>query len=459
MQVEDPHGGRPPPETVLLERQLSLPPRPESCRLARRLLREVLVDAGRDQWLDDAELALSEVVTNAALHAHTDIDLRIEVCPESLCVEVRDFDPTLPVERSHGTEATTGRGMGMVAAITSRCGVRSLGEAGKVTWFCVSEARPAPSADDLLAAWDISDWEGDDEPDVRATAYIVLLSMPVTLWLSAREHHDAIIRELVYHLVEHPGLDVDIPAADKARSRISTALAAALDGQGAERPVPDTLAEGQRAKLASAAEHLDLKVSVPDDEGWMFSTLQDVLNHAEALAARGELLMRPALPEIVAVRDWACEQVVGQLDGSPPTPWQGAAQRHFETEVRDLARPAAEWDSSLVTESDRAVIAGDDANRIIAVSRPLADLLGWQVERLLGRRIVTIIPPALREAHVAGFARHLRTGETQVLGVPLELPVLAADGTEIMCGVLIERASDNPGRPVFVAWVDPIQGR
>jgi PAS domain S-box-containing protein len=100
-------------------------------------------------------------------------------------------------------------------------------------------------------------------------------------------------------------------------------------------------------------------------------------------------------------------------------------------------------------------VAADQANRILAVSRPLADLLGWEADDLVGRRVVTIIPPHLREAHVAGFTRHLTTGEAHVLGVPLRLPVLTADGTELACDYLVEQV-DAPGRTVYLAWITPI---
>ncbi len=60
--------------------------------------------------------------------------------------------------------------------------------------------------------------------------------------------------------------------------------------------------------------------------------------------------------------------------------------------------------------SGRGVVAADDANRIIAIRDPLAELPGWRPGDLVGRRVVTLIPPALREAHVAGFTRHLTTG-------------------------------------------------
>jgi PAS domain S-box-containing protein len=117
--------------------------------------------------------------------------------------------------------------------------------------------------------------------------------------------------------------------------------------------------------------------------------------------------------------------------------------------------PAQAWDASAVRDADRGVVAADDANRIIAVSRPLAAELGWEVDDLVGRRVVALIPPPLREAHVAGFSRHLHTGEAHVLGVPLRLPVLRADGSEVECDFLIEQADADGGRPVYLAWITP----
>lgn len=69
---------------------------------------------------------------------------------------------------------------------------------------------------------------------------------------------------------------------------------------------------------------------------------------------------------------------------------------------------------------------------------------------------MTIVLPALREAHVAGFSRHLTTGEAHVLGVPLDLPVLCKDGSEVQCRFMVERAPVNPGRSVYMAWIEPL---
>jgi PAS domain S-box-containing protein len=45
----------------------------------------------------------------------------------------------------------------------------------------------------------------------------------------------------------------------------------------------------------------------------------------------------------------------------------------------------------------------------VAVTASLAESLGWAVEDLIGRRVVVLVPPELREAHIAGFTRHLTT--------------------------------------------------
>jgi PAS domain S-box-containing protein len=102
------------------------------------------------------------------------------------------------------------------------------------------------------------------------------------------------------------------------------------------------------------------------------------------------------------------------------------------------------------------VVAVDVANRIIAVSVPLADLLGWTPDELVGRRIVTLIPPEFREAHVAGFSRYLSSGEAHILGVPLELPVQRRNGTRVPCRLKVEEAPGAGGEAMFVGWIDPL---
>lgn len=440
---------------LLFEARRELPAKLESPGEARRILREALHLADRDEQLEVAELLVSELVTNAVLHAYTSVELWVGVGETDIHVEVRDFNPTLPVQRDYDVQATTGRGMGLVSALATACGVQSLGDGGKVVWFSLSGTPQSADPDDLLAAWDI---DGPiEEGEIAGGRDITLQSMPATLWLSARQHHDALLREFVLYQAAHDTDPVELATADAARATISTAVVEAVERAQAAGTAEPALPEGHPSPLPWVPKQLNLELRVPEDGAHLFATLQDVLDSAERLAVEGQLLLRPALPEIIAVRDWACEQVIAQLAGNDPSPWPGTDQERFERESTERAAPSLpQWDSSAVTDATTGAVAADDANRIVAISGPLAEALGWEADQLVGRRVVTLIPPALREAHVAGFSRHLSTGEAHVLGVPLDLPVLRKDGTEVLCRFLIERAPLSQGRAVYVAWIDPL---
>jgi PAS domain S-box-containing protein len=111
-----------------------------------------------------------------------------------------------------------------------------------------------------------------------------------------------------------------------------------------------------------------------------------------------------------------------------------------------------------VRTSATAQIAADRWNRIIAVSESAASLLGWSARELEGRRLVTIIPPALRDRHVAGFTRQMLGGPPRLIGKPVDVPALRRDGTELPISLLIDRRGDARGRTVFVATLT-LQGR
>jgi PAS domain S-box-containing protein len=448
---------------LLAEHRQALPSDLSSPGAARQVLRMALGERGRGEWAENAELASSEVVTNAVLHAHSPITLTVRVYRDSVEVVVEDLNATPPSMRDYDSQATTGRGMGMVAALTSQCGVRPLPGGGKAVWFRVDDknsfADPdGQSVDELMAAWEYAgDW--DESEHVSQGQAVVLRCMPATLWLAARQHHDALLRELALYRATRDGVTVDFVAADTARTRLSQCVEAAVARAQREGVARSPLPPGHPSPLPEVPDELDLTLSVPAEEGRVYAALQDALDQAEDLAVHGLLLARPGLPEIVAVRDWACEQVIAQLAGAPPLSWPGTAQERFEVETNDRPRPELpRWDATIVAGSARGVVAADDANRIIGISRPLAQLLGWEPDDLVGRRVVTIIPPRLREAHVAGFSAHLSTGQAHVLGVPLRLPALHADGTEIDCRYLVEAVPAAAGRSVYLAWIERWDG-
>lgn len=127
----------------VVEQPLVVQPSAGSAALARRYVRRVL-RAIRMQALEEpAELGVSELVTNAVLHARTDITLTVRAMPSGrVRIEVTDSSP-LPVQsRPLGAGATTGRGLQLVTAGASAWGIDELpvgAGPGKTVWFELNE--------------------------------------------------------------------------------------------------------------------------------------------------------------------------------------------------------------------------------------------------------------------------------------------------------------------------------
>ncbi|WP_243275064.1 ATP-binding protein [Streptomyces albus subsp. chlorinus] len=118
-------------------REVPLPNRPESARLARGLTRAVLHQrwAAPAQVTEHTVLLVSELVGNAVRHtgAHT-IGIRMLRRSGWIRVEVRDPSRGLPCLLPVGELDTSGRGLFLVDTLAERWGVDLLPR-GKTTWF------------------------------------------------------------------------------------------------------------------------------------------------------------------------------------------------------------------------------------------------------------------------------------------------------------------------------------
>jgi anti-sigma regulatory factor (Ser/Thr protein kinase) len=119
---------------------LELPPDHTAASRARRFVSSTLRSWGCDGAISDAELLVSELVTNAILHAHSSATVTIDRGTQRLRVAVCDGSTAPPRVRDYGLQAVTGRGMLLVDRIARRWGVELDGE-GKCVWFEV-DARP-----------------------------------------------------------------------------------------------------------------------------------------------------------------------------------------------------------------------------------------------------------------------------------------------------------------------------
>jgi len=78
-----------------------------------------------------------------------------------------------------------------------------------------------------------------------------------------------------------------------------------------------------------------------------------------------------------------------------------------------------------------AVLVADLDNQIVYSNEATERLLGWSRDDLIGKPLWTIIPERLRDMHRDAFARFARTGHGRLLGIPVVLPALRADGSEM----------------------------
>ena len=414
-------------------RTVRLPPEAASVSAARRHVREVLTLAGHEDWADDAQLAVSELVTNVVLHARTECEVSVELGPDAARVAVADQSPSVPLERHFSDQSTTGRGLRLVARLGADFGIEPLETGGKAVWFTV-DGSTTPAFEGADAEWDLDGL--DLLEDVGAV--VVLPLVPRRLWLAAIEHQAALLRELfLVRAVRPEVVHADVLAA--AEEAVALLLA------GTDTAIR-TLPAGPRPAT------IDVVVGLPGTGADLFDHFRDALDVGRVLARDGQLLLRPPLPEIDTLRDWACDQAVAQVKGVPPTPWD--TELLGPTSGLPWGVEAPRWDDDVVRSSAVPVVAADDTNRIIAVSPSVAELLGYEVDELVGARVTTIIPPRLRELYVAGFTRYLATGKVTLLGRRLQLPARHRDGSEIERMWRFEARATPGGRQVYLAWIE-----
>lgn len=126
--------------------------------MARRFVRDALRDAGVD--VDTAILLVSEVVTNAVLHARSPLRVRVTTGDGFARVAVTDGSPVPPRLHTFSHMSATGRGLRMVEQLSRAWGVETSND-GKTVWFEV--ATPSESdwdsftSDELFAEGGVSD--------------------------------------------------------------------------------------------------------------------------------------------------------------------------------------------------------------------------------------------------------------------------------------------------------------
>lgn len=426
-------------------------PHPSSVGDARRMVREALTRSGRDDLVDTAELLVSEVVTNALVHAGTPFDVTAWVRGPGLRVEVRDDSAQLPAVRHNATMAGTGRGLLLLQQMVDAWGVQ-LHSGGKTVWFELGagdlEAEMSELSEMTESSAPGAPGPAADEP---GTVRVELRNVPLLLHVAWHQHAEALLREyLLFRLGSDEdgvggGFDEDLDdlqahaAASNALSLLSAHLVEPHVGEDADV----LMAAAIEPRVSGACE----VVPVPAWSLEHFRVLATSLDAALELADAGAFLTPPTQPEIREFRRWVCGEVERQAAGEAPTPWVG---------LSDAAPPressALDWAAAEVDDSSLAMVAVDDTDGIIAVSASALELLGYDdPAQLVGRRLLAIIPARFHQAHLAGFTLHLANGRSPLLGRPVTVPVQRRDGDETTVELTVESRHLPHARRVFVA--------
>jgi anti-sigma regulatory factor (Ser/Thr protein kinase) len=112
-----------------------LEPEARSAESARQLVRDALAPCP-SELVETASLVVSELVTNAVLHARTAIGVVIELLDDGgVRLEVSDDSTAPPQRRLYSADSGTGRGLVLVDALTAGWGVDPRqGTDGKTVW-------------------------------------------------------------------------------------------------------------------------------------------------------------------------------------------------------------------------------------------------------------------------------------------------------------------------------------
>ena len=305
--------------------------------------------------MGEAQLAVSELVTNVVLHARTEMVVRVELTPSGVRVGVQDGDPKPPLstldvlaaapagasrpragagDQGLGTVMVSGRGLGLVATLSREWGVRVLPD-GKETWFCL-DAGTRPGAQDdrgdaaeLFEQWAAFDAGtsataggapggpagGDDVAAALGLVTTVALEVPVQPMLAAEARVEDLVRDLRLALLHGQAVG---GGGEGAVDEEELAVARRLD-EAVRR-----FAEGRRQlrqqvmqAAAEGRERIRLSVRLPAADADAAQLYREALDAADELSRRGRLLLAGSLVEHAELRHAYLDEIVRQLRGHP----------------------------------------------------------------------------------------------------------------------------------------------
>jgi anti-sigma regulatory factor (Ser/Thr protein kinase) len=284
--------------------RIALPRSPASVGEARRF-----IQARTAAWSipepAGSQLVLigSELVTNAVLHARTELAVTLELRGGRVRIGVNDRSQAPATLRHYQADAMTGRGLGVVAALSDRWGISAAPD-GKVVWAEVV-AGDQPRQETTSRPPDLRDGPPASPGGGQGTRTVRFPAVPVDGYLALQAHNDALFRELEL---------VSIELETGPAGRVAPAVAELFDQlYWRFRSQRDSHRDAVAAAQARGQRTVDLETTASPSAAAAALGYLELLERADELCRSGVLLTPEPSAEVEALRRWFVEEMVAQL--------------------------------------------------------------------------------------------------------------------------------------------------
>jgi hypothetical protein len=284
---------------------------------ARRWAGEVCREVGRPELAETTELAITELVTNAVLHARPPMTMRVAGTFDHPRFEVADGSRVVPTVNPRMTDedellATFGRGLGLVAMCALSWGV-DVHDDGKIVWFEPDEHVAETPSDPVIDLPSDDAQRGPVEvPDDYVT--VVFDAMPVRLIADFRRHYREVRRELRLLALAH---ETDYPVA-KSLTELFERVDEINRAMSGLEALDDAISDG--------VDRADLVFRMPPGASDTMAQLLDLLELADEFCRTQRLLALAATPQQFQLQRWFLGEFQRQSRGDPPLGWGGTYQ-------------------------------------------------------------------------------------------------------------------------------------
>ncbi|KRC53952.1 MULTISPECIES: ATP-binding protein [unclassified Nocardioides] len=311
---------------------LELAPGPRSVHDARRWVVATCREIGRDDLVDCAELAISELVTNAVLHGEPPVRMQLSGTTDHPRFEVHDGStiPPQPSTQAGGfdldafdldafdaldeeqllTLTTVGRGLDIVSRASIAWGAE-IDDEGKAVWFEPADELSEVEGTPIQLTYSHSPF-AEDHTRVGEVA-VQINGVPVVAFGRFQRHYRDLRREIRLLALAH---EDDYPLA-KVLSEHFDALERPLRSNMGREQVDEAHGEGRTS--------VDLRLRMPRESARQIGGLIDLLDAADDFSRAQRLLTAPRLPDQRAFQIWFLGEFRRQAAGAPPVAWQGGA--------------------------------------------------------------------------------------------------------------------------------------